>query len=100
MKTSAILTLRDILRSATLKRTHALLRAVSGTSRFKILMVLRHEPAGLTPTEIAKALNVSLSRISHQLRILRDHDLVTVTAGSREVTYRLRSKQLIDRLVG
>jgi ArsR family transcriptional regulator, zinc-responsive transcriptional repressor len=99
MNTATITALRSSLHSSRLRDSHVMLRALSGTSRFKILMILRKEPAGLTPTEIAKVLNVSLSRVSHQMRILRDHDLVTVTENSREAIYRLRSKQLIDRIV-
>ena len=99
MNTAAMTALRSSLHSSTLRASHAMLRAISGTSRFRILMILRHEPAGLTPTEIAKVLHVSLSRVSHQMRILRDHGLVTVTERSRESVYHLRSKQLIDRIV-
>lgn len=65
-----------------------------GKTRFKIALVLMHYREGLTVTELSKILNASLSRISHQLRILRAHKLVLARRKNREVIYKLANHRL------
>ncbi len=99
MTTAMLSALRARLKSPSFNDSHQLLRTVSGTSRFKILTMLQLSPAGLTPTDIARVLNVSLSRVSHQLRILRDHRLVMTNEGSREVVYRIAPNKVVRQLL-
>jgi ArsR family transcriptional regulator len=65
-----------------------LLRAISGSSRLKILYLLSQvSNPGLTITDISKILNASLSRISHQMRILKKSGLVNAEKQGRNVIY-------------
>ena len=50
--------------------------------------------AGLTVTELAKILNMSVSRVSHQLRILREHNLVSAKKINRETLYTLANHRI------
>ena len=69
------------------KDTLARLRVISGSGRFRILVLLNEQPAGLRVTEIAGILNASTSRISHQMRILRKNGMVAAEPIGREKIY-------------
>lgn len=64
------------------------IRAAAGSSRLKILYALRGVKDGLTITDISKLLNASLSRVSHQMRILKKAGLVSAEKEGRNVFYR------------
>jgi len=74
------------------KKTLAHLRVISGSGRFRILVLLKERPAGLRVTEIAEILNASTSRISHQMRILRKNRMVSAEPIGREKIYVSRFK--------
>ncbi|MBI4992261.1 MAG: winged helix-turn-helix transcriptional regulator [Candidatus Harrisonbacteria bacterium] len=61
----------------------------SGPTRFKILLLLSVYKRGFTVTELANILHSSLSRISHQLRILKKYQLVSSTGQNRETVYKI-----------
>ena len=63
-----------------------------GPTRFKILLLLSRYGQGFTVTELAKVLNASLSRISHQLRILKRHHLVSAKGQNRETVYKITNQ--------
>lgn len=71
------------------KETRHILRSLCGPMRFEITLILSKYPEGLTVSEIAELLHSSLSRISHQLRILKKDNLVGSTREGRNVTYRI-----------
>lgn len=56
-------------------------------TRTKILCALKDD--GLIVSEIAEALNMSLSAVSHQLRILRQAKLIKGVKQGKEVKYYL-----------
>ncbi|OGL74097.1 hypothetical protein A3C96_04215 [Candidatus Uhrbacteria bacterium RIFCSPHIGHO2_02_FULL_60_10] len=67
-----------------------MVRAACGSSRLRILYLLKQTgSAGLTITDLSKLLGASLSRISHQMRILKKHGLVSAEKDGRNVAYRL-----------
>lgn len=82
--------LKEAVRAKDIKKKHDFLRVISGTGRFRILVLLHERPDGLKVTEIAKVLQASTSRISHQMRILRKNGLVSAAPNGREKIYRSR----------
>ncbi len=74
------------------------IRVLCGPTRFKIVVLLRKHKGGLTVTELAHALNASLSRISHQLKILKKNNLVEGTGKNRETLYKLADHRLHNYL--
>jgi len=71
-------------------------RAICAPTRFKLIALLRHYQKGLTVTQLAKMLRASLSRVSHQLRILKAHKLVEATSQNRKKIYKI-TKHNINR---
>jgi len=63
------------------------LRVISGSGRFRILVLLHEQPEGLRVTEIAEILRASTSRVSHQMRILRKNGMVSSSPNGREKIY-------------
>ena len=63
------------------------LRVISGSGRYRILLLLNEMPEGLRVTEIAEVLHASTSRVSHQMRILRKNGMVVAEPRGREKTY-------------
>lgn len=78
------------------KDTLARLRVISGSGRFRILVLLNERPTGLKVTEIATVLQASTSRVSHQMRILRQNGMVHAEPQGREKIYvsKIRSEAL------
>lgn len=77
-----------------LKESFKVIRLLCGPIRFKIVFLLKKNNRGLTVTEIAELLNASLSRISHQLRILKEHKLVSAKKINRKVLYTLKNHRI------
>lgn len=50
----------------------------------------------LCVTDIAEILNLSQSRVSHQLQILRKHDIVTYYRQGKQVLYTLTDNHIKD----
>ena len=67
--------------------------ALSTPSRLQILAYLQHGP-------IVEAVGMEQSAVSHQLRVLRDHDVVTVRRLGRSRQYAVRDEYLIGILAG
>jgi DNA-binding transcriptional ArsR family regulator len=72
--------------------------ALSTPSRLQILAYLQHGPR--TVGEIVEAVGMEQSAVSHQLRVLRDHDVVTVRRLGRSRQYAVRDEYLIGILAG
>jgi DNA-binding transcriptional ArsR family regulator len=76
------------------------LQALATPSRLMILIELRH---GSRPvTELAEAIGMEQSAVSHQLRLLRNLGLVTGTRTGRNIVYSLYDNhvaQLLDEAV-
>ena len=61
--------------------------ALSSTSRVNILMLLRERPC--TVGELTDATGMEQSAVSHQLRVLREHRIVSVERIGRRRRYAL-----------
>jgi DNA-binding transcriptional ArsR family regulator len=66
-----------------------MLRAITGSMRLRILMLLAKAGRPLSVTEIAEVMDGTLSRISHQVGILKRYGLVHSKRSSRSVLYSL-----------
>jgi DNA-binding transcriptional ArsR family regulator len=78
----------------------ATLQALATPSRLLILTRLRH--GALPVTELAAAVGMEQSAVSHQLRLLRALGLVTGRRAGRRITYSLYDNhvaQLLDEAV-
>ncbi|WP_192583404.1 ArsR/SmtB family transcription factor [Streptomyces albicerus] len=96
---------RDIIAAARLDEVTAAsvaatLQALATPSRLRILTALRH--AAYSVTELAAAIGMEQSAVSHQLRLLRVLGLVTGQRDGRRIVYRLYDDhvaQLLDQAV-
>jgi DNA-binding transcriptional ArsR family regulator len=61
--------------------------ALSSTTRVRILMLLRERPC--TVSELTEATGMEQSAVSHQLRVLREHRIVSVERIGRRRRYAL-----------
>ena len=76
------------------------LQALATPSRLLILAELRHGPRPVT--QLAEAVGMGQSAVSHQLRLLRNLGLVTGTRDGRSIVYSLYDNhvaQLLDEAV-
>lgn len=64
--------------------------ALSTPSRLQILAALRDRP--LTVSEIVDVVQMEQSAVSHQLRVLRDHSILSVRRIGRRREYALRDE--------
>lgn len=88
-----------VLNDKQVKECYKVMRAVSGPLRYKIVCLLSASPKGMTVTTLAESLGSSLSRVSHQLRILRQGNMVKNTRRNREVVYALETSRLQRHLL-
>jgi DNA-binding transcriptional ArsR family regulator len=72
------------------------IQALSAPSRLRILARLHSEPASVN--EIAAAVGMESSAVSHQLRLLRHLGLVTGRRDGRKVVYELYDDHVADLL--
>ena len=66
--------------------------ALSSTSRVNILMLLRERPC--TVGELTDATGMEQSAVSHQLRVLREHRIVSVERIGRRRRYALHDEDV------
>jgi len=70
-----------------IERSVELLKVLADSTRFRILDQLIHKT--MCVKEIAKELNATQSAISHQLRILKEYNLVKANRHGKQVFYSL-----------
>jgi DNA-binding transcriptional ArsR family regulator len=70
--------------------------ALATPSRLQILASLRHGP--LAVSDIIAAVGMNQSAVSHQLRVLRDHAVVSVERRGRHRLYTLRDADIVAML--
>lgn len=75
------------LDTVTAARVASTLQALATPSRLLILSRLRREPCSVT--ELAEAVGMQQSAVSHQLRLLRNLGLVTGTRDGQRIVYGL-----------
>lgn len=76
-----------------LSSTINLYQILSGKTRFKILYLLS-ELKELCVCDLADILKTTVSAVSHQLRILKEADLVKARRESQTIYYSLQDKSL------
>jgi ArsR family transcriptional regulator, lead/cadmium/zinc/bismuth-responsive transcriptional repressor len=69
-----------------------LFKALSDPTRIRILLVLKNHE--LCVCDISRSLEMSQSAISHQLKILRDHDLVRTRRAGKSIFYALADEHI------
>lgn len=70
--------------------------ALSTPSRVQILGCLLDRPCSVG--ELMEALGMEQSAVSHQLRVLREHELVTAAREGRRRVYALRDEHVVALL--
>jgi ArsR family transcriptional regulator, lead/cadmium/zinc/bismuth-responsive transcriptional repressor len=83
--------------SAQLRRTAGVLGALGELNRLSILLALRHA-GDLCVSDLAVAVGMSDSAVSHALRLLRAHGMVSAHRHGRLVRYRVTG-ELTHRLL-
>jgi len=83
----------SILSEHTAAEVAELFRAFSDTSRVRILSALAQQEFNVT--QLALAVGISESGISHHLRSLRQMHLVQTRRDGKEVYYRIEDKHII-----
>ncbi len=84
----------EILDEATATRLAATFSVLSDPTRIRIISALAAR--ALCVHEIARALRMTHSAVSHQLALLREMHLVTGTKEGRHVTYALDDEHIYD----
>lgn len=74
------------------RRTTDIFSALADPTRFRILQALSLEE--LCVCDVAAIVGVSQSAASHQLRLLRDRDLVTYRRDGKRAVYRLTDEHV------
>lgn len=93
-----ILRLREeVFHNEELHALRQILHALSGPMRLKILYLLYREPE-LCVCDLADILDESVSAVSHQLRVLRRHDLVQTRRDAKTIFYAL-NEPLVNRYI-
>jgi len=82
----------DPLADAVAERIADTMFALSTPSRLQILVCLRSAPR--TVSEIVEAVGMEQSAVSHQLRVLRDHSVVSMRRLGRRRQYALRDEHI------
>jgi DNA-binding transcriptional ArsR family regulator len=82
-----------------IKLSHDICFIVCSPVRFKIIgALLRHQKQGLTVTDLATMTNSSISRVSHQLHILRKHKIAEAKKSGRQQIYTITESTIKKRL--
>lgn len=81
-----------------IKESHDACFKICSPTRFKIIAELRSGPDGAVVGEIAKKLGFSLSRVSHQLAILRKYKVVEIERCGKKITYKMPLARVKKRL--
>ncbi|NLC91820.1 MAG: winged helix-turn-helix transcriptional regulator, partial [Methanocorpusculum parvum] len=69
-----------------------LFKTISDPTRIKIIYMLKNQE--LNVSKIVESLNMEQSAVSHQLRILRDINLVSYEKRGKEVYYKLADEHV------
>lgn len=79
-------------------RASRIARVIGNPTAFAIIDILIREES-LRPRDIANKLNLSLTTISHTLRMLRNIDLVRYKVGMRETHYFIKYENETRELI-
>lgn len=84
----------SVLKPEIEEKVSELFKVLSDQTRIKILYALKESE--LTVSEIVERVGISQSAISHQLKTLRDIDLVTFRKEGKNVIYRLSDNHVYN----
>lgn len=79
--------MKNELNKTVKKRASNLFKTISDPTRMNIIYLLKDQE--LSVGEIVQELTISQSAISHQLRVLRDNNIVSYEKRGKEVFYKL-----------
>lgn len=71
-----------------------LFKVLGSETRLTILYLLKDQE--LNVSQIIEHLNLDQSLVSHQLKILKEHDLVRTTKSGKNVIYRVADSHIIE----
>jgi len=91
--------IRDYIGTKDVKARRDILRAISGQVRFNILAALGQTADGMTVSELARLFRYSVSRVSHQLRILRNHHIVSMHRNGKSMVYRIANNPFLRDII-
>lgn len=91
---------RHLLATASARAVADLFAVLSDSTRIQVVFALLHAPSGeLCVCDLAAGLGRDDTTISHQLRVLRNHHIVTMRKVGRVVYYRLVDGHIRQLLV-
>lgn len=86
--------MEDELNNKTLNRLSDIFQALADPTRLKIIYAL--SKCGMCVSELASAIDMTQSTVSHQLRLLRKLQLVKVERCGRNANYSLDDDHVIE----
>ena len=85
---------KDLLSESSIETLSSFYAIFGDGTRLSIVsLLLKHE---LCVNDISEILNLSQSRVSHQLQVLRRHDIVTYYRKGKQVLYALTDNHIKD----
>jgi len=75
-----------------------LLNCLSSETRVKVLVLLKHQTE-MSVCDLASVLDMSVSAISHQLRCLRDLNIVTTRREGQNIFYKIGNNIFLNNLL-
>lgn len=84
------------INEATLQTVTELFKALGDPTRVKIMNLICEKEHAVN--QIVESLNLSQSTVSHQLRVLRDKNLVTSRRDGRTIYYKIADEHVIQIL--
>ncbi|MEG0327174.1 MAG: metalloregulator ArsR/SmtB family transcription factor [Erysipelothrix sp.] len=86
--------MKSELDELTIDRISRVFQTISYPTRIQILYLLREKP--LPVSEVAASLDMEQSTVSHQLRILKDDDLVRSTRQGKSIIYAIADEHVFS----
>lgn len=90
---NAILTLDNDQRSIP-----EIFNCLASKTRVKVLILLKKQPE-MSVCDIASVLNMNISAVSHQLRCLRDLELVHTRRAGKKILYSLSNNKFLNEVL-
>lgn len=86
--------MKNILSKEEYCKLSSLFSIMGGETRLKIIWCLRDGERSVG--EIAEQVEMTLSSVSHQLKELKNNDIVNVTKSGQTANYRLKDKHILE----
>ncbi|GKT04099.1 ArsR/SmtB family transcription factor [Furfurilactobacillus sp. WILCCON 0119] len=79
-----------------INETHTIFMLLSNPTRMQLLNILEQQSANVS--ELSEALGLEQSAVSHQLALLKKHQLITATRVGKTNVYQLDDPHIMDVL--